>query len=125
MQGVGIISPPQTPMPPRAVLPQIEAPVFVEAHRKAKKLGTGRVAHRWLISAAWPEDRLRMTANLLYFQQYSRPQRVTTCIFYNIPASARAAEIRPFIFIDIRDSFLRFQRILIPFPFREGTYFPP
>jgi hypothetical protein len=51
MQEGGIISPLQTPLLHRAVLPQIEAPVFVEAHQKPQKLGTGRAAHRWLTSA--------------------------------------------------------------------------
>jgi hypothetical protein len=125
LQDVGIISRLQTPLSPRAVLPQPKAPVFVEAHQKPQKLGTGRVAHRWLMSAPWAKDRWGITANLLSFQQHSRPQRVTTCVFYNIPALSRAAEIRPFIFIDIHASLVHFQRISFFSLFRGGTYLPP
>ena len=49
----------------------------------------------------FPTYHLRHTVYLLCFQQHSRFQRVTTFVFYNVPASAWAAEIRSFVFIDI------------------------
>ena len=49
----------------------------------------------------------------LYFQQYCRFQRVTTFVFYNIPARPWAAEGRSFVFIDIPASFVHFLRLLV------------
>jgi len=39
--------------------------------------------------------------NYLYFQQYSRSQRVTTFVFYNIPAYPMGLPQRSFVFNDI------------------------
>jgi hypothetical protein len=45
--------------------------------------------------------------NYLIFQLHSRLRSVTIFVFYNIPVSLWATEIRPFIFNDIRASFLQ------------------
>jgi len=47
------------------------------------------------------------------FQQLSRFKRVTTFIFYNIPALLLAVEDRSFVFIDIPASFLHFLKLLV------------
>ena len=56
---------------------------------------------------------LPSTIYLLFFQQHSRILRVTTFVFYNVPASAWAAEIRSFVFIDIPALVRQFLKLLL------------
>jgi hypothetical protein len=60
----------------------------------------------------FPTYHLRHTIYLLCFQQHSRLQRVTTFVFYNIPALLWPAEGRSFVFIDIRASLCQFLKLL-------------
>jgi hypothetical protein len=48
------------------------------------------------------------TLNPVSFQQHSRFQRVTTFVFYNIPALRPPAKSRSFVFNDIPVLFVRF-----------------
>jgi len=57
--------------------------------------------------------------NYLSFQQHSRFRRVTTFVFYNIPALPWAAEAWSFVFIDIPALVLHFLKLLV-FPFPVG-----
>jgi hypothetical protein len=75
--------------------------------------------------SSFPTYHLRHTTYLLSFQQHSRFQRITTFVFYNIPASSGAVEARPFVFIYIPASLLHFQKIILLFLFRERTCCPP
>ncbi len=52
--------------------------------------------------------------NYLIFQVHSRLRSVTIFVFYNIPVSLWARENRPFIFNDIRASFLQNQFSFLP-----------
>jgi len=49
--------------------------------------------------------------NYLSFQQHSRFRRVSTFVFYNIPAFSQVAESRSFVFIDIPAWFLYFLKL--------------
>ena len=61
----------------------------------------------------FPTYHLRHTTYLLCFHQHSRFRRVTTFVFYNIPASPQAGERRSFVFIDIPVSFRQFLKLLL------------
>jgi hypothetical protein len=50
--------------------------------------------------------------NYLSFQQHSSFRRVTTFVFYNIPAFSRVADSRTFVFIDIPALFVHFLKSL-------------
>ena len=49
----------------------------------------------------------------LSFQQHSRFQRVTTFVFYNIPASLGGPQVRSFVFNNVPASFPRFLKLLV------------
>jgi hypothetical protein len=59
-----------------------------------------------------PPTACHLPTNHLSFQQHSRIQRVTTFVFYNIPALSWAAESWSFFFIDIPASFVQFSKLL-------------
>ena len=61
----------------------------------------------------FPTDHLPAT-NYLSFQQHYRFQHVTIFVFYNIPAWARAAVSRSFVFIDIPAPFVHFLKLQQP-----------
>jgi len=66
-----------------------------------------------------PHTVSHLPPNNLSFQRHSRFQRVTTCVFYKIPASRWAAESRSFVFIEIPESSLHFLKLLV-FSFLVG-----
>jgi hypothetical protein len=53
------------------------------------------------------------STNYICFQQHSRFLRITTFVFYNIPAMLRTAEGRSFVFIDIPASVVHFLKLLV------------
>jgi hypothetical protein len=55
-----------------------------------------------------PFDHHLPSVNYLSFQQHSRFRRLTTFVFIDIPASPASFPKRPFVFIDIRASFVQF-----------------
>ena len=70
-----------------------------------------------MTSATWAKDCWWIVCNRLCFQQHSRIMRLSTFVFYDIPASTWATEIQPFVFIDIPASFLEFgvtKLVLVP-----------
>jgi hypothetical protein len=66
-----------------------------------------------------PHTVSHLPTNYLSFQQNSRFKRVTTCVFYKIPASRWAAKSRSFVFIEIPESSLHFLKLLV-FSFPAG-----
>jgi hypothetical protein len=59
-------------------------------------------------------------SQFLYFQQHSRLQRLSTCVFIDIPASPSPFPQRSFVFKNIPAWFCHFLKLLV-FPFPIGA----
>jgi hypothetical protein len=62
------------------------------------------MAHRW---SNWAKSRLRLAVNMLCFQRHSRSQRISTFVFYNIPALPATFQQWSFVFLHIPASFVQ------------------